>query len=108
MVRLERTAPIKSMLTVGRSQIVRPIIAAFRTRVNRPMVRRINGRDRIVANGLTIMFTNEKRRPAVRYRAMLGTSVTSPNSEIATHIPKEETTQRNKKTRMFCCNVFMD
>ena len=59
-------APQKDIVTPGISKIVRPTIAAFTIKVNKPKVIKIRGNAKIVAIGLTTVLTKEKIRPAAK------------------------------------------
>jgi hypothetical protein len=63
-VKLVKTAPQKVMWTLGTKAIVRATMAALIMIVKRPMVSKINGKDKIVAIGFTIALTREKTTPA--------------------------------------------
>ena len=60
-------APQKLIVTPGINKIVKPTIAAFRIKVNRPSVTNISGNAKIVAIGFTTVFTSEKISPADKY-----------------------------------------
>ena len=57
-------APQKVIWTSGIIQIVSPTIAAFTKTVNRPSVKKINGKENIVKIGFKTVFTTEKIKPA--------------------------------------------
>ena len=59
-----RIAPVKSMVTFGVSQIVKPTIAMLMISVKSPIVKTISGRAIRVIRGLISEFATEKMKPA--------------------------------------------
>jgi hypothetical protein len=65
IIRQLKTVPQKVIWTSGRSQMVRATMRAFKIRTKMPIVIKMSGRAKMVAMGLTMVFTKENKRPAL-------------------------------------------
>lgn len=102
---LEKTAPQKPMETPGIIQMVKATIAVLTTRMKKPRVVMMRGRERMVTMGFMMELTREKMSPAVmKIQGSYG-ETRLPNNMIHSHMPVEDTSQRKTKEAV-CCLIM--